>query len=98
MDHGAIGAQIEPAVFWIAGNSNTTGADEPAAVQFVDFRDGKFQKIDALTGHFVFEDRPSLDDPWWNRLQGAELFFKPAHQFEADAVHRQPSGKREPAV
>ena len=60
MDHGAIGAEIEPAFFGIARDRDAGRADESAAVVFMNLGHRKFEHIDLVAGHVYFQkpDRP----------------------------------------
>src|SRR5258708_14588342 len=98
MHHGAIGAEIEPALIGIARDSDARRADKSAAIELMNFRHGKFQYVDSVVGHGVFKDWSCLHNLRRNRLKLVELFFESADELQSHAVHRQTGHKRETAI
>ena len=80
MDHRSIGAEIEPAVFRVTRHGDARRADEPPAVQLVDFGNGELQEVYFVASHLIFEDRAVLDDARRYGLKHVELFFKAADE------------------
>src|SRR5207249_5845189 len=76
----SIGAEIEPAVFRVTRHGDARRADEPPAVQLVDFGNGELQEVYFVASHLIFEDRAVLDDARRYGLKHVELFFKAADE------------------